>query len=101
MKIEPELKTFWITFPKDSNLPFGLGVTAISEADAFELAEKQGITWHKDASEIHIQKNVKISDLDQSNIVPNIGPLQFRGVWYPCQNIGYGAPKSNEYKPIE
>ncbi|MFK8011470.1 MAG: hypothetical protein AB8B80_05480 [Marinicellaceae bacterium] len=101
MKIEAGLKTYWITFPKDNNLPFGLGVTALSQEDAFELAEEQGIYWHKNANELHIQENVRISDLDQSNIVPNIGPMQFRGVWYPCQNIGYGAPKNTEYKPLK
>lgn len=36
---------------------------------------------------------VRIEDLHPSAIVPNIDPMQFRGVWYPACNIGWGAPK--------
>ncbi len=100
MKIEAGLKTYWISFPKDKNLPFGLGVTAFDKEDAFALVEEQGIDWHKTAKEVVIQTDITISDLNQSNIVPNIGPMQFRGVWYPCQNIGYGAPSGDQYKPV-
>ena len=101
MQINKQLQTFWITFPENLNLPFGIGVTAESEEDAYFLIEKEGIDWYEHASKIEIKKGISINDLDQSNVVPNIGPIQFRGVWYPCQNIGYGAPKFNEYKPIK
>ena len=101
MKINRQLQAFWFTFPNNLELPFGIGVTAESKDDAFVLIEREGIDWHKHASRVEIQEDISINDLDQSNVVPNIGPMQFRGVWYPCQNIGYGAPKQNEYKPIK
>ncbi|MEM7401395.1 MAG: hypothetical protein AAF304_05535 [Pseudomonadota bacterium] len=103
MKKNEDLTTYWITFPNDTDmsLPLGIGVTAYSLEDAMELIEQQGITWHKEASEINIKEGVTISDLDERNIVPNIGPMQFRGVWCPCQNIGYGAPEDNEFNPIK
>jgi hypothetical protein len=95
------LDTFWFTFPQDLHMPFGIGVTAYSEADAYELMHERGVSdWFANAKEIVVQKNVRIQDLSQSNIVPNIGPMQLRGVWYPCMNIGYGAPKSLDYKPL-
>lgn len=101
MKKSEALKTYWYSFPSDTRLPLGIGVTAYSRSDADELIQQQGITWHQKAKEINVVENVTIADLDQSNIVPNIGPMQFRGVWYPCQNIGYGAPESDEFKPIK
>ena len=95
---EELLFTYWLSFPKEIDLPMGIGVTAFSEEDAFLLIREQGISsWFDDATEIHITRNVRIEDLDQSNIVPNIGPMQFRGVWYPCSNIGYGAPSGSEF----
>lgn len=100
MKENKKLKTYWIIFPENLELPFGVGVAAMSVDDMFFLIEREGIDWHKHASKTEIKEDISIADLDQSNIVPNIGPMQFRGVWYPCQNIGYGAPKYNEYKPI-
>jgi hypothetical protein len=99
MKLTPTLETFWLTFPKNPNMPFGIGVTAFSEQDAFQLLEECGISaWLKDAHEISLLRGVTIQDLDPRNIVPNIGPIQFRGVWYPCMNIGFGAPGTPEYK---
>jgi hypothetical protein len=95
------LDKFWFSFPQDANMPFGIGVTAYSEADAYELMQERGVSdWFANAKEIVVQKNIRIQDLSQSNIVPNIGPMQLRGVWYPCMNIGYGAPKSLDYKPL-
>jgi len=100
MKPDARLETYWISFPQDPNLPFGIGVTAYSEEDAFSLIQEQGFDqWYADAKETRVTKGVSISDLDQSNIVPNIGPMQLRGVWYPAANVGYGAPRDPAYKP--
>lgn len=78
----------------------GLGVTAYSKEDAFFLLEERGFdTWYQGAREIKTLEGVTIEELDQSNIVPNVGPLQLRGVWYPAANIGFGAPKGCEYMP--
>lgn len=99
MQLMLSLETFWITFPLDTNLPLGIGVTAYSEADAQSLLLERGISeWFRNALQIVIQEGVRIHDLDQKNVAPNIGPMQFRGVWYPCMNVGFGAPKSNKYR---
>ena len=100
MKPDTRLETFWITFPKDQSLPMGIGVTAYSEEDAFRLIQEQGFDqWYASAKEIHVTAGVSIDDLVQSNVVPNIGPMQLRGVWYPAANVGYGAPRDPAYKP--
>ena len=89
------LETFWFTFPQDPWLPFGIGVTAYSEADARAMLEERGVSaWFAEAKEVLVRRGVRIQDLDQSNVVPNIGPMQLRGVWYPCMNVGFGAPRT-------
>lgn len=89
------LRTFWLTFPEDSNLPFGIGITAYSESDALALLHAEGIdSWIANAKTVHITPDVRPEDLDPRHVLPNAGPLQFRGVWYPCRNIGFGAPES-------
>lgn len=100
MKPDTRLETFWVTFPQDENLPLGIGVTAYSEEDAFALIKEQGIDqWYAGAKKVNVTKGISIADLDQRNVVPNIGPMQLRGVWYPAANIGYGAPRDPTYKP--
>lgn len=99
MQLMCALESFWISFPLDPNLPFGIGVTAYSEEDARMLLAERGINdWFANARQIVVKEGVRNQDLDQRNVVPNIGPLQFRGVWYPCMNIGFGAPKSPTYR---
>ena len=96
------LETFWIEFPQDENLVMGIGVTAYSQDDAMSLIKEQGIEhWLEGAREMKITTGVRIDDLDQRHVVPNIGPLQLRGVWYPCMNIGIGAPKGIQFKKLD
>ena len=86
---ESLLTAFWITFPKDTNFPIGLGVTAHGIDDAYCLLEERGYEFHKTAKDVVIKENVKVGDLDYSHIVQNMGPIVVRGVWYPCQNVGW------------
>jgi hypothetical protein len=99
MQLMPALESFWLSFPMDANLPFGFGITAYSEEDVYLLLAECGVDeWYSSARKIVVRVGVRIQDLDQRNVVPNIGPLQFRGVWYPCMNIGFGTPKASHYK---
>lgn len=101
MRDNQELETYWISFPLDPNLPFGIGVTALSEEDAFALLRQQGIdSWIAGAKQVHVRNGVRIADLDQRNVRPNIGPMQFRGVWYPAMNIGWGAPRGADFRSL-
>ena len=101
MQLTESLETFWFSFPLDPQLPFGIGVTAHSEPEARALLEERGVaTWFSEAKEIRVIRGVRVSDLDQRNVAPNIGPIQFRGVWYPSMNVGFGAPVAAEFKPF-
>ena len=84
------LITYWITFPKEPHAPIGIGVTAFSEDDAFRLIKEAGYNEYLQSDYI-VASNIKIEDLHPSRVVPYMGPISFRGVWYPCCNIGFGA----------
>jgi hypothetical protein len=74
------LTRFWFIAADGDRLP-GIGVTAFSLDDAERLIDDEitlrGITL------LSVIKDVDIRSLDQDHIVPNIGPVNFRGIWYP------------------
>ena len=75
---------FWIEPPG----VHGFGVTAFSLSDALRILEDAGHSLPQDRSTLRVTERVRISDLDQSHIVPNIGPLVVRGIWYPFTKVG-------------
>lgn len=81
----PLLNTYWIKSPTTEG--FGFGVTACSKEDAFLLLGKAGCILPPDNLEICVTEGIKLSDLDRNHVLPNIGPLLFRGVWFPFLNL--------------
>ena len=77
------LIAFWISFT-GANRPQRFGVTGWSQEDAFCLLEEQGYDVHLAAGPVLVKAGVKASDLDANTILPNIGPITVRGVWYPA-----------------
>ncbi len=67
----------------------GFGVTAYSIDDARFLLEAEGYSIDRSAD---VTVNVDVSTLDPKHILPNVGPSSFRGVWFPCLNVGWGEP---------
>jgi hypothetical protein len=83
--MSPPITSFWI---KDSSTPnLGFGVTAFSTEDAVHLLRQAGIELDTDFTKLMIHENISISDLDQNHVIPNMGPMNFRGVWFPCLNL--------------
>jgi hypothetical protein len=64
---------------------FGLGVTAYSLDDAKALLRGANVLW--DYQVLDIVEDVDIRDLDQNHVIPNMGPPNFRGVWYPNLSV--------------
>jgi hypothetical protein len=72
------MKPFWITTTKPMTL--GYGITAHSAEDAESLLRLilpaayaiDTITWVQD-----------VQSLDQRHVVPNMGDLLKRGIWFP------------------
>ena len=60
---------------------YGIGVTAYSREDAEQLISEMDSSVNKDV--VAIIEDVDIRTLDQGHVIPNMGPPNFRGVWYP------------------
>jgi hypothetical protein len=79
----PLLRRYW--FKTRQHL--GFGVTAYSVDDAKRLIDYAVGSSGWDGEILEIIEDVDIRDLDQGHIVPNMGPPNFRGVWYPNLNL--------------
>jgi len=84
---DSSLTPFWIVPPR-KHAPLGFGVTAFSLEDAFRIIEEAGYELPEDRSTLHVTEDVKVSDLDQSHVIPNSGPIVVRGMWYPFTKVG-------------
>lgn len=82
------LTCYWIT-TGDHWGPLGFGVTAWSVEDALRLLKDEGFDLFDRLDHIHIQENVTFADLDKGHVVPNMGPMVMRGVWYPRRNLSF------------
>lgn len=83
------LIAFWIKSPK-RNAPLGFGVTARSLDDALRIIRHLGYGGFlpEDESSLTITEGISVSELDQNHIVPNMGPIVVRGMWYPFVTLG-------------
>jgi hypothetical protein len=92
------LHRFWFTFsspPEFSPLGLGCGITAYSYADAIEILEKlvfAGRLMPKIESGI---EDVDIQLLDGDHVLPNMGLVTERGVWFP---LGYSLPSDLKFR---
>lgn len=85
--MDQPLAAFWIVPPEPQG-PLGYGVTAFSLADALAILCGFGYPLPDDLSALRITEGVRVADLDQSHIVPNMGPIVVRGLWYPFFRVG-------------
>ena len=83
------LHRYWIKFRvsmSDPHAPgtlMGIGLTAYSREDAFELI-RQKVYETSALPEIEsVIEDVAISNLDPKHVLPNIGNHFERGIWYP------------------
>lgn len=84
------LTSFWIVSPNRCG-PLGFGVTAFSVDEAISIIRSEGFGDYlpTNPEELQVQPNVTINQLDQGHVVPNMGPMVMRGLWYPCCNLGF------------
>jgi hypothetical protein len=61
----------------------GFGVTAYSIEDALSLLAEIGRPLKLDKHVVEVIEEVDIRELDQGHVIPNMGPPNFRGVWFP------------------
>jgi hypothetical protein len=83
------LTRFWFTFKtaiEFSPLNIGCGVTAYDYEDARNILNLY-VFINKPIPEIaSALANVDIRSLDQNHVIPNMGVVSDRGVWFP---LGY------------
>ncbi len=83
---------YWVRFRKSdsSKLPIGLnmgcGVTAIDKKQAFDIIQEKIFKGRSIPEIEEIISDVEVSGLDSNHILPNIGNVFARGIWYP---MGY------------
>ena len=82
------LTAYWIN-PGNPTNTLGYGVTAFSVSDAVRMLRAAGITVPDDPTLLVVRENVSFAELDPNHVVPNMGPMVVRGVWFPCMNIGW------------
>jgi len=87
-----KLTAFWVSFPQDPAFPLGLGVTAWSETDACRLLDERGYDFHRRARQVEFRVVDTVGELGFDHVSRGAGPIVVHGVWYPCANVGLGAP---------
>ena len=75
------LHRYWFDTKGKGHL--GFGVTAYSVEDAKVLVDEAAKRLGLSAQVNEVVEDVDVRDLDQNHVVPNMGPPNFRGVWFP------------------
>lgn len=79
------LRRFWIRLA-DDELPVGFrlgcGVTAYNRDDAFALLLKFWSAKHSGPVITDVSEDVDLTTLDEKHVLPNIGDVTRRGVWF-------------------
>ena len=87
------LRQFWFRFeplPKPTAINLGCGVTAFSLEDALALLRERVFGADEIPPLVQIIDDVSREALDQKHVVPNLGKLDQRGIWFPQ---GYDDPR--------
>ena len=80
------MKVYWLVLRDDRCAGLGFGITARDWEDAVSLLKAAKVSLGGPADEVMIEswKEVRnVSELEQDHVVPNMGMMLRRGVWYP------------------
>ncbi|MEM9332714.1 MAG: hypothetical protein AAGA53_15425 [Pseudomonadota bacterium] len=83
------IRNFWFEFDRGDkrtralDLQLGCGVAAVTLDDAL-LVIKAKVSGKEELPPIErVTEDIKFSDLDQNHVVPNMGAMSVKGIWYP------------------
>ena len=84
----PYLHRFWIEFKKplpslSLGLGLGCGVTAYNYADALKILKEKVFVGLEIWDVESVVVDIDIQTLNQGKIIPNMGLVTERGVWFP------------------
>lgn len=80
------LERYWFTFSGVLGFTpprIGCGIAAFGREDALLVLQEKILASHPCLEIESIIENVSLDSLDQGHVVPNIAPLNRRGVWFP------------------
>ena len=80
------LRRYWFKFepvPEPTPLNLGCGITAFDYEDAVNILNKKIIPRQAALKIAEVSENVDVSLLDDKHVLPNIGSVNIRGVWFP------------------
>lgn len=83
------LKRFWIEFERlerPDPLNLGCGVTAHNYDDALSLISTRIFPDKTIPTIVAVSEDVDVSTLDANHVLPNMGVVVKRGIWFP---LGY------------
>ena len=77
------LRRYWFSVP--DTLGFGVTAYSMQEAESLarEAASRQGVRFEPS----EVIEDVDVQSLDENHVVPNMGPPNFHGVWFPRLNL--------------
>lgn len=79
---------YWFEFQGDDlpiGLLFGCGVTAHTGEDAISIIKDTYFPGGPLPRIKRVVADVDVSTLDQNHVVPNMGSVVWRGIWWPRQ----------------
>lgn len=84
------LTRYWIEFEDSLDhesfrmlFAWGCGVTAFTYQHALQLLQDNVFAGHELPGVRHVIEDVKLDQLDQNHVIPNIGDVSILGVWWP------------------
>jgi hypothetical protein len=82
------LHRYWFTFEGDArSLPAGLtmgcGVTAVNRDEAAVVIQRELLGGNELPPVARVVEDVDIGELDPNHVLPNVGPSNVAGVWFP------------------
>jgi hypothetical protein len=80
------LRRFWFVFepfPHPTALNVGCGVTGYDYDDAVQILQERVFVGQPLPRVSRCLPDVDIRDLDQDHVIPNMGVVTLRGVWFP------------------
>lgn len=85
-----DLHRYWFEFNSSARLPLGVahgcGVTAHDYAGARELVSSKVFDQQDMPEPARVIVDVDVSTLDPAHVIPNMGNVLMRGIWFP---LGY------------
>lgn len=87
-----ELHRFWIRFENLEpyhSITLGCGVTAYNFEDAVLLLGRHVFAGRNIPAISSVIEDIDVRMLDKGHVLPNMGVVALRGIWFPK---GYGSP---------